>query len=140
MQEKVPRVSMFEEGPKIKIWFLLDEAIIYNSSHLFGFFSIFNTDAIKDVKLYKGGIPARFGGRASSVLDIRQRDGNSKNINLTGGLGAISSRLTIEGPTFKDKGSFLLAGRAAYANVFLKLLNNDNRVGFYDLNLKTNYI
>lgn len=118
---------------------LLDEAIIYNTSHLFGFFSVFNADAIKDVKLYKGGIPARFGGRASSVLDIRQRDGNSKQYKLTGGLGVISSRLTVEGPTFKDKGSFLLAGRAAYANVFLWLAGNDNRAGFYDINLKTNY-
>ncbi|MEM9822570.1 MAG: TonB-dependent receptor [Bacteroidota bacterium] len=118
---------------------LLDEAIIYNTSHLFGFFSVFNADAVKDVKLYKGGIPARFGGRASSVLDIRQRDGNSKKLGLTGGIGAISSRLAVEGPTFKDKGSFLLAGRAAYANVFLTLLSNDNRVGFYDANFKTNY-
>ena len=118
---------------------LLDEAIIYNTSHLFGFFSVFNSDAIKNVKLYKGGIPAQFGGRASSVLDIRQRDGNSKNFGITGGIGSISSRLTIEGPTFKDKGSFLLAGRASYANAFLWLLNNDNRAGFYDLNLKTNY-
>ncbi|WP_353780241.1 TonB-dependent receptor [Winogradskyella sp. 3972H.M.0a.05] len=118
---------------------LLDEAIIYNASHLFGFFSVFNTDAIKDIKLYKGGIPARFGGRASSVLDIRQKDGNSKNFKLSGGIGAVSSRLTVEGPTFKDKGSFLLAGRASYANIFLALANNNNRAGFYDLNLKTNY-
>jgi hypothetical protein len=118
---------------------LLDEAIIYNASHLFGFFSVFNTDAIKDIKLYKGGIPARYGGRASSVLDIRQKDGNSKDFKLSGGIGAISSRLTVEGPTFKDKGSFLLSGRASYANIFLALANNDNRAGFYDLNLKTNY-
>lgn len=118
---------------------LLDEAIIYNASHLFGFFSVFNTDAIKDIKLYKGGIPSRFGGRASSVLDIRQKDGNSKDFKLTGGIGAISSRLAIEGPTFKDKGSFLLAGRASYANIFLALAGNENRAGFYDLNLKTNY-
>ncbi len=118
---------------------LLDEAIIYNTSHLFGFFSVFNADAIKDVKLYKGGIPARFGGRASSVLDVRQRDGNSKKIGLTGGLGAISSRLAVEGPTLKGKGSFLIAGRAAYANVFLAILNNANRAGFYDVNFKTNY-
>ncbi len=118
---------------------LLDEAIIYNASHLFGFFSVFNTDAIKDIKLYKGGIPSRFGGRASSVLDIRQKDGNSKNLKLSGGIGAISSRLAVEGPTFKDKGSFLLAGRASYANIFLALANNENRAGFYDLNLKTNY-
>ncbi|NER13470.1 TonB-dependent receptor [Leptobacterium flavescens] len=118
---------------------LLDEAIIYNSSHLFGFFSVFNADAIKDVKLYKGGIPAQFGGRVSSVLDIRQKDGNSKNFALSGGIGAISSRLTVEGPTFKDRGSFLLAGRASYAHLFLQLAGNDNSAGFYDLNLKTNY-
>ncbi|SKB49818.1 TonB-dependent receptor [Dyadobacter psychrophilus] len=118
---------------------LLDEAIIYNASHLFGFFSVFNADAIKDVKLYKGGIPARFGGRASSVLDIRQKDGNSKKFELTGGIGAISSRLAAEGPMFKDKGSFLIAGRASYVNIFLALANESSRAGFYDLNLKTNY-
>lgn len=118
---------------------LLDEAIIYNASHLFGFFSVFNPDAIKDIKLYKGGIPSRFGGRASSVLDIRQKDGNSKDFKLSGGIGAISSRLTAEGPTFKDKGSFLIAGRSSYVNIFLALMNNQNRAGFYDLNLKTNY-
>ena len=118
---------------------LLDEAIIYNSSHLFGFFSVFNSDAIKDIKLYKGGIPAQFGGRVSSVLDIRQKEGNSKRFSLTGGIGAISSRLTAEGPTFKDKGSFLLSGRASYAHLFLKLANNSNSASFYDLNFKTNY-
>ncbi|TCI85726.1 TonB-dependent receptor [Tenacibaculum sp. M341] len=118
---------------------LLDEAIIYNASHLFGFFSVFNNDAIKDVKLYKGGIPAKFGGRASSVLDIRQKDGNNKKLKLTGGIGLISSRLTAEAPLFGDKGSFLIAGRASYANIFLALANNENRVGFYDLNFKTSY-
>lgn len=118
---------------------LLDEAVIYNSSHLFGFFSVFNNDAIKDVKLYKGGIPAQFGGRASSVLDIRQKDGNSKQFGVTGGIGVISSRLTLEGPTVKDRGSFLLAGRSSYAHLFLKLANNSNSASFYDLNLKTNY-
>jgi len=118
---------------------LLDEAVIYNSSHLFGFFSVFNADAIKDVKLYKGGIPAQFGGRVSSVLDIRQKDGNSKKFGVTGGIGAVSSRLTLEGPTFKDKGSFILAGRASYAGIFLKMANNNSTAGFYDFNLKTNY-
>ncbi|MBO6630575.1 MAG: TonB-dependent receptor [Psychroserpens sp.] len=118
---------------------LLDEAIIYNASHLFGFFSVFNVDAIKDVKLYKGGIPSRYGGRVSSVLDIRQKDGNSKAFKISGGIGAISSRLAVEGPTFKDKGSFLLAGRASYADLFLAIAGNENRAGFYDLNLKTNY-
>lgn len=118
---------------------LLDEAIIYNTSHMFGFFSVFNADAIKDVKLYKGGIPARFGGRVSSVLDIRQKDGNNKKLALTGGLGIISSRLTVEAPLFNDKGSFLIAGRRSYADLLLKIANNKNSVTFYDLNLKTNY-
>ena len=118
---------------------LLDEGIIYNTSHLFGFFSVFNADAIKDVKLYKGGIPAQFGGRVSSVLDVRQKDGNSKNFELNGGIGAISSRLSAEGPVFKDKGSFLIAGRASYAHLFLQAANQDNSASFYDLNLKTNY-
>ncbi|WP_111709617.1 TonB-dependent receptor [Lutibacter citreus] len=118
---------------------LLDEAVIYNSSHLFGFFSVFNNDAVKDIKLYKGGIPSQFGGRVSSVLDIRQKDGNSKNLSFTGGIGAISSRLTVEGPTFKDKGSFIVAGRSSYVNLFLKLADNNNSAGFYDLNFKTNY-
>ena len=118
---------------------LLDEAIIYNTSHMFGFFSVFNADAIKDLKLYKGGIPARFGGRVSSVLDIRQKDGNNKNFALTGGIGAISSRLTAEGPMFKNKGSFLVAGRRSYLDLFLKAAGEENSVMFYDLNLKTNY-
>ncbi len=119
---------------------LLDEAIIYNTSHMLGFFSVFNADAIKDIKLYKGGIPARFGGRTSSVLDVRQKDGNSKNLSLTGGIGLISSRLAIEGPMFKDKGSFLVAGRSSYVNLFLKAADEKDRLGFYDLNLKTNYM
>ena len=118
---------------------LLDEATIYNSSHLFGFFSVFNPDAIKDLKLYKGGIPSRFGGRASSVLDIYQKDGNSKDFHLNGGIGLISSRLLAEGPIVKDKGSFLIGGRASYAHLFLKLSNNKNSAYFYDLNTKLNY-
>lgn len=118
---------------------LLDEAIIYNTSHLLGFFSVFNADAIKDMKLYKGGIPARFGGRTSSVLDIRQKDGNSKNFSLTGGIGIISSRLAAEGPIFGDKGSFLIAGRGSYAHLLLKAADEENSANFYDLNLKTNY-
>ena len=120
---------------------LLDEAIIYNSSHVFGFFSIFNADAIKSVELYKGNIPARFGGRVSSVLDIRQKDGNRKNFGLTGGIGSVSSRLAIEGPILNDKGSFLVAGRGSYAHLFLKLSEEyrDNSAYFYDLNLKSNY-
>lgn len=118
---------------------LLDEATIFNSSHLFGFFSVFNPDAIKDLKLYKGGIPARYGGRASSVLDIYQKDGNSKDFHMNGGIGLISSRLLAEGPLVKDKGSFLFAGRASYAHLFLKLSNNKNSAYFYDLNTKLNY-
>ncbi len=118
---------------------LLDEATIFNSSHLFGFFSVFNPDAIKDLKLYKGGIPARFGGRASSVLDIYQKDGNSKNFHMNGGIGLISSRLLAEGPLEKEKGSFLIGGRASYAHLFLKLSNNKNSAYFYDLNTKLNY-
>ncbi len=118
---------------------LLDEAIIYNTSHMFGFFSVFNADAIKDLKLYKGGIPARFGGRVSSVLDVRQKDGNSKRFAVNGGIGLISSRLALEGPLFKEKGSFLVAGRASYINLALMAAGEKNRVGFYDLNLKTNY-
>jgi len=118
---------------------LLDEATIYNSSHVFGFFSVFNPDAIKDLKLYKGGIPAHFGGRASSVLDIYQKDGNSKDFHMNGGIGLISSRLLAEGPIVKDKGSFLVGGRTSYAHLFLKLADNDNSAYFYDFNAKLNY-
>lgn len=118
---------------------LLDEAIIYNTSHVFGFFSVFNADAIKDIKLYKGGIPAKFGGRVSSVLDVRQKDGNSKEFKLSGGVGLISSRLAVEAPLFKEKGSFIVAGRGSYAHLFLKAANEDYSVNFYDLNLKGNY-
>ena len=120
---------------------LLDEAIIYNTSHFFGFFSVFNNDAIKDVKLYKGDIPAKFGGRVSSVLDVRQKDGNSKKLGLSGGIGLISSRLTAEAPLFKDKGSFLIAGRSSYAHLLMKGIEEikDDKISFYDLNLKTNY-
>ena len=120
---------------------LLDETIIYNTSHLLGFFSIFNSDAIKDIKLYKGNIPARFGGRASSVLDVRQKDGNNKNFMMTGGIGTVSSRLAIEAPIVKDRSSFLIAGRGSYAHLFLKFDEDlkDNSAYFYDLNLKTNF-
>lgn len=120
---------------------LLDEATIFNSSHVFGFFSVFNPDAIKDLKLYKGGIPARFGGRAASVLDIYQKDGNSKKFSTNGGIGLISSRLLLEGPLVKDKGSFLIGGRSSYAHLFLKLSEDqkDNAAYFYDLNTKLSY-
>ncbi len=120
---------------------LLDEATIFNSSHVFGFFSVFNPDAIKDLKLYKGGIPARYGGRASSVLDIYQKDGNSKSFHVNGGIGLISSRILAEGPLVKDKGSFLIGGRSSYAHLFLKLSEEqkDNSAYFYDLNAKLSY-
>ena len=120
---------------------LLDEATIFNSSHVFGFFSVFNADAIKDLKLYKGGIPARFGGRASSVLDIYQKDGNSNNFNVNGGIGLITSRILVEGPIVKNKGSFLVGGRSSYAHLFLKLSDEqkDNAAYFYDLNAKFTY-
>ncbi|MBL0736859.1 TonB-dependent receptor [Flavobacterium sp. GN10] len=120
---------------------LLDEATIFNSSHVFGFFSVFNPDAIKDLKLYKGGISARYGGRASSVLEIYQKDGSSKGFHMNGGIGLISSRLLAEGPIAKDKGSFLIGGRASYAHLFLKLSeeNKNNSAYFYDLNTKLSY-
>ncbi len=120
---------------------LLDEAIIFNSSHLFGFFSVFNPDAIKDIKLYKGGIPAKYGGRVSSVLDIYQKEGNSKKFRMSGGLGAVSSRLLAEGPLKKDRGAFLVGGRASYAHLFLPIIDdeNNNVAYFYDLNTKLNY-
>ena len=118
---------------------LLDEAIIYNSSHLFGFFSVFNPDAIKDLRLYKGGIPARYGGRVSSVLDIYQKEGNSKEFHANGGIGIVSSRLLLEGPLKKNKGSFLLGGRSSYAHLFLPLFDLNNIAYFYDLNTKLSY-
>jgi hypothetical protein len=118
---------------------LLDEAIVFNSSHVFGFFSVFNPDVIKDVQLYKGGIPARYGGRLSSVLDIYQKEGNNKEFKVTGGVGLVSSRLLVEGPIKKEKSSFLVGGRASYAHLFLPLLDNDNKAYFYDLNSKINY-
>ncbi|WP_366187291.1 TonB-dependent receptor [Flavobacterium ovatum] len=120
---------------------LLDEATIFNSSHVFGFFSVFNPDAIKDLKLYKGGIPANFGGRASSVLDIYQKDGSSKSFHANGGIGLIASRILLEGPLVKNKGSFLIGGRSSYAHLFLKLSEDqkDNSAYFYDLNTKLSY-
>lgn len=122
---------------------LLDEAPVYNSSHLFGFFSIFNADAVKDVKLYKGGIPAQYGGRLSSVVDVRQKEGNSKNFGFNGGIGLLSSRLLVEGPILKDKMSFMVAGRRSYVDVFTSLSGNEDInsaiLYFYDLNAKINY-
>lgn len=118
---------------------LLDEAVVYNTSHLFGFFSVFNADVIKDLKLYKGGIPANFGGRISSVLDIYQKEGNNQEFHVNGGIGLVSSRLLIEGPIAKGKSSFVVAGRASYAHLFLKMANEPNSAYFYDLNTKFNY-
>ncbi|NNM16986.1 MAG: TonB-dependent receptor [Croceitalea sp.] len=118
---------------------LLDEATIFNSSHLFGFFSVFNPDAIKDIKLYKGGIPSRYGGRVSSVLEIFQREGNSKETTVTGGIGAVASRLLVEGPIIKDRTAFLVGGRASYAHLLLPLFDVDNKAYFYDLNTKISH-
>jgi hypothetical protein len=122
---------------------ILDEATVYNAGHLLGFFSVFNNDAIKDVKLYKGDIPARFGGRLSSVLDVRMKDGNTKRFSGTGGIGIISSRLTLEGPILKEKTSFIASGRRTYADIFLPLSSNedlrDNKLYFYDFNAKVNH-
>ena len=125
---------------------LLDDATIYNASHLFGFFSVFNSDAIKDVKLYKGGIPSSYGGRLSSVLDVRQKEGNKKEFNGEAGIGLILSRVLVEGPIKKDslgigKGSYMFAGRRSYVDAFTFLDSDfkDNVLFFYDLNLKANY-
>lgn len=122
---------------------LLDEAPVYNAAHLLGFFSVFNSDAIKDVSLYKSGIPAEYGGRASSVMDVKMRDGNNKKFGISGGIGLISSRLTIEAPIVKDRGSFMVSGRRSYADLFLKLSKDetlqDTKLYFYDLNAKANY-
>lgn len=118
---------------------LLDEATIFNSSHLFGLFSVFNPDAIKDLKLYKGGIPAKYGGRVSSVLDIYQKEGNSNKFQMSGGIGIVSSRLLAEGPLKKEKGSFLFGGRSSYAHLFLPLFDINSKAYFYDLNTKLSW-
>lgn len=122
---------------------LLDEATVYNASHLLGFFSTFNSDAIKDVTVYKGGMPAQYGGRLSSVLDIKMNDGNNQDYSVSGGIGLISAKLNVEGPIQKDKSSFLVTGRRTYADMFLKLSSdstlNQNTLYFYDLNAKLNY-
>ena len=121
---------------------LLDEAPVYSASHLMGFFSVFNADAIRDVSVYKGGIPANFGGRAASVVDIQMKDGNSQRFAGSGGIGLISSRLTLEGPIVKNKSSFILSGRRSYADlvaVGTGLLESGTSLYFYDLNAKVNY-
>jgi len=122
---------------------LLDEAPVYNSSHLLGFFSVFNPDAVKDIQLIKGGIPARYGGRIASILDIRMKEGNSKEFSGQGGIGSIFSRLSLEAPFKKEKSSFIIAARRSYADIFAKAFTNVLQDGaalnFYDLTLKTNY-
>ena len=122
---------------------LLDEAPVYNASHLLGFFSTFNSDAVKDMTVYKGGMPAQYGGRLSSVLDIKMNDGNNQDFNVSGGLGLISAKLNVEGPLQKDRSSFLVTGRRTYVDMFLKLSKdsaiNNNTLYFYDLNAKLNY-
>jgi hypothetical protein len=120
---------------------LLDEAPVYNASHLLGFFSTFNSDAIKDAVIYKGNQPANFGGRLSSVLDIKMNEGNNKRFNVGGGIGIIASRLSVEGPIIKDKASFLISARRTYADVFLRASEEfkGNTLYFYDLNAKVNY-
>ena len=122
---------------------LLDEATVYNASHLLGFFSAFNSDAIKDLTLYKGAMPAEYGGRLSSVVDIKMNDGNNQDYHANGGIGLIASRLNVEGPIVKDKGSFIVSGRRTYADLFLKLSRDssikNNSLYFYDFNVKANY-
>ena len=126
---------------------LLDEAPVYNPSHLLGFFSTFNSDAIKDITLFKGGFPAEYGGRLSSVVDIKMNEGNNKEFHVSGGIGIISSRLAIEGPIVKNKGSFMITARRTYADLFLKLLPSHGpdstasktTLYFYDINMKANY-
>lgn len=130
-------------------FFVLDEAPIYNPSHLFGFFSTFNADAVKNVKLYKAGFPAQYGGKLSSVIDVRMREGNRKKIQLSGGIGLISSRLTVEGPLVKDKGAFIVSGRRTYVDIITSIINEAEKdnpnwrqipdYSFYDINVKLNY-
>lgn len=118
---------------------LLDGAPVYADSHMFGFFSIFNADVVSGLDLYKGGIPSKFGGRVSSVLDVTQQTGDFNEYKVNGGIGIISSRLLVQGPIQKDKSSFILSGRTSYAHLFLKLADNNNSAMFYDLNAKLNY-
>ncbi len=118
---------------------LIDEAPIYDPSHLFGLFSVFNADVIKDSEIYKGGIPARFGGRLSSILEVRTKDGNNKNFGVSGGIGSMASRLMVEGPIVKDKSSFIVSARRSYVDLFLRAANQDNLVHFYDINAKVNW-
>lgn len=122
---------------------LLDEAPVYNASHLMGFFSVFNADAINNIQFYRGNIPAAYGGRLSSLLDIHMKEGNREKLGVSGGIGLISSRLTVEGPLKKNKSSFILSGRRTYADLFFKLSSDEftrkSSLYFYDLNAKFNY-
>jgi len=122
---------------------ILDEAPVYNPSHLLGFFSVFNSDAIKNAKIIKGISGSEYGGRLSSVLDINMKDGSNKKYSFYGGIGLISSRLTVEGPIVKDKGSFIISGRRTYADIFFPLFGDEqlenSTLYFYDLNAKLNY-
>ena len=122
---------------------LQDEAPVYNSSHMLGFFSAFNPDAVKDTKLYKGAVPARYGGRLASILDVRMKEGNKKEFETTGGIGTIFSRLSFEGPIVKDKGSFIVSGRRSYIDIlarpFVDILSDGGALNFYDLTAKANY-
>ncbi len=128
---------------------VLDEAVVYNANHLFGFFSTFNPDAVKDLKVYKGGFPSQYGGRLSSVIDVRMKEGNNQEFTGSGGIGLISSRLTLEGPIQKDKSSFIVSGRRTYADLITRSINRANEGSenfnpipdyyFYDLNTKVNF-
>ena len=122
---------------------LFRSAPVYSSAHLLGFFSVFNSDAVKDMEFYKGNAPANYGGRLSSVLDIQMKEGNSKNVAASGGIGLIASRLTVEAPIVKDKGSFIISGRRTYADIFLPLWKDpaakSTKLYFYDFNVKANY-
>ncbi|QSE99428.1 TonB-dependent receptor [Fulvivirga lutea] len=118
---------------------LLDDAPVYNSSHLFGFFSVFNPDAVKDVKLIKGAIPANYGGRLASILDVRMKEGNSKKRTISGGVGTVFSRLAVQGPIKKDKASYFVAGRRSYIDILAKPFTDGATLFFYDLTTKVNY-
>lgn len=128
---------------------LLDEANVYNANHLFGFFSIFNPDIVKGAELYKGAFPAQYGGRLSSVIDVKLKEGNKKKFGASGGIGLISTRLTLEGPIQKGKSSFIISGRRTYVEPFINWVNKSNEgkpdytpipgYYFYDINAKANY-
>lgn len=118
---------------------LIDEAPVYDPSHLFGLFSVFNADVIKDAELYRGGIPARFGGRLSSILEVRTKDGNNKSFHGSGGIGTMASRLMVEGPIKPEKSSYVVSARRSYLDLFLKAAGEDNLVNFYDINAKVNW-